>query len=105
MPALAAPAQEARPSVRAGGGRLAGAGIVPCGIPGYEDTRALDGLRASEYRYLDAEGQIYLDYTGAGLPAHHCWSEAARHGSRRRPCSVWRGEMSPTAPSARARTW
>ena len=104
MPALAAPAEKTRLAGRAPGG-LPELASFRAAFPGYEDTRALDGLRASEYRYLDAEGQIYLDYTGAGLLAHHCWSVAARHGSRRRPCSVWRGEMSPTAPSARARTW
>jgi selenocysteine lyase/cysteine desulfurase len=31
--------------------------------------RRIDALRASEYWYLDAEGRVYLDYTGAGLPA------------------------------------
>src|SRR6266851_2477230 len=37
--------------------------------PGYPATGALDELRAAEYGYLDAEGHVYLDYTGAGLPA------------------------------------
>jgi selenocysteine lyase/cysteine desulfurase len=31
----------------------------------------LDELRASEYSYLDANGQVYLDYTGAGLPSQY----------------------------------
>jgi hypothetical protein len=57
------------PAVRAGGGRPAGAGIVPCGPSRLRRHWALDSLRASEYWYLDADGQIYLDYTGAGLPA------------------------------------
>lgn len=35
----------------------------------YETTRRLDELRATEYGYLDRTGQVYLDYTGAGLPA------------------------------------
>jgi selenocysteine lyase/cysteine desulfurase len=39
--------------------------------PEYEHTRALDDLRAREFARLDASGQVYLDYTGAGL-----WSEA-----------------------------
>jgi selenocysteine lyase/cysteine desulfurase len=37
--------------------------------PGYRSTALLDQLRATEYSYLDAGGQVYLDYTGAGLPA------------------------------------
>ena len=37
--------------------------------PGYSSTVLLDWLRASEYSYLDAAGHVYLDYTGAGLPA------------------------------------
>jgi selenocysteine lyase/cysteine desulfurase len=37
--------------------------------PGYARTRSLDSVRAAEYPYLDASGQVYLDYTGAGLPA------------------------------------
>ena len=37
--------------------------------PEYADTNALDELRATEYARLDATGQIYLDFTGAGLYA------------------------------------
>ncbi len=37
--------------------------------PDYERTGALDALRASEYRRLDAERHVYLDYTGGGLYA------------------------------------
>ena len=37
--------------------------------PGYRSTALLDRLRATEYSYLDAGGHVYLDYTGAGLPA------------------------------------
>lgn len=37
--------------------------------PGYQSTALLDRLRATEYSYLDAGGHVYLDYTGAGLPA------------------------------------
>ncbi len=47
--------------------------------PGYDDTMALDALRVSEYWYLDAEGQIYLDYTGAGLPAQ---AQLSAHAAR-----------------------
>lgn len=28
-------------------------------------------LRDAEYSYLDARGQVYLDYTGSGLPSRH----------------------------------
>jgi molybdenum cofactor sulfurtransferase len=37
--------------------------------PEYASTARLDELRASEYGRLDARGQVYLDYTGASLPA------------------------------------
>ncbi len=35
--------------------------------PEYETTTSLDTLRAAEYARLDAHGDVYLDYTGAGL--------------------------------------
>jgi len=35
--------------------------------PAYEGTLHLDELRAREYARLDAQGQVYLDYTGGGL--------------------------------------
>jgi selenocysteine lyase/cysteine desulfurase len=38
--------------------------------PEYATTTALDALRASEYGRLDAQGIVYLDYTGGGLHAH-----------------------------------
>jgi selenocysteine lyase/cysteine desulfurase len=34
---------------------------------GYERTRALDELRASEFFRLDEHGHVYLDYTGGGV--------------------------------------
>ncbi len=37
--------------------------------PGYLSTCELDSLRGQEYARLDQLGQIYLDYTGAGLYA------------------------------------
>lgn len=39
------------------------------------DTAVLDRLRRSEYARLDATGQVYLDYTGAGLYADSQLSE------------------------------
>jgi len=35
--------------------------------PDYEKTSALDALRQREFSRLDAQGQIYIDYTGSGL--------------------------------------
>jgi molybdenum cofactor sulfurtransferase len=37
--------------------------------PEYRSTSHLDALRAVEYGRLDEHGQVYLDYTGAGLHA------------------------------------
>jgi molybdenum cofactor sulfurtransferase len=37
--------------------------------PAYAATSALDNLRAAEYGRLDAQGIVYLDYTGGGLHA------------------------------------
>lgn len=45
--------------------------------PGYEKTSALDALRQREFGRLDAQGQIYLDYTGSGLYGS---SQVERHG-------------------------
>src|SRR5215471_2298227 len=50
--------------------------------PEYAATSRLDDLRATEYGYLDEGGHVYLDYTGAGLPARRQLREhAARIGS------------------------
>ena len=49
--------------------------------PGYAGTARLDELRATEYSYLDAGGHVYLDYTGAGLPAR---SQILAHAARLR---------------------
>jgi selenocysteine lyase/cysteine desulfurase len=37
--------------------------------PGYAATSRLDELRATEYAHLDKNGEVYLDYTGAGVYA------------------------------------
>ena len=39
------------------------------GHPEFEQTRALDDLRASEYARLDRAGQVFLDYTAGGVYA------------------------------------
>jgi selenocysteine lyase/cysteine desulfurase len=49
--------------------------------PGYRSTALLDRLRATEYSYLDAGGHVYLDYTGAGLPAQ---AQLSAHAERMR---------------------
>jgi selenocysteine lyase/cysteine desulfurase len=49
--------------------------------PDYRSTALLDRLRATEYSYLDAGGHVYLDYTGAGLPAQ---AQLSAHAERMR---------------------
>ncbi|MGH9253889.1 MAG: aminotransferase class V-fold PLP-dependent enzyme [Vicinamibacterales bacterium] len=44
--------------------------------PDYERTGHLDALRASEYRRLDAQGHVYLDYAGGSL---HAESQVREH--------------------------
>ena len=44
--------------------------------PDYEATHVLDQLRASEYRRLDEQRHVYLDYTGGGL---HAESQVREH--------------------------
>ena len=51
--------------------------------PGHRSTVLLDRLRTTEFSYLDAGGHIYLDYTGAGLPAQsQLRAHVERVGSR-----------------------
>ncbi len=45
--------------------------------PAYAQTAALDRLRATEYRRLDEQSQVYVDYTGGGLYAE---SQVREHG-------------------------
>jgi selenocysteine lyase/cysteine desulfurase len=44
--------------------------------PEYKTTEVLDRLRSTEYRRLDAERQVYLDYTGGSL---HAESQLRQH--------------------------
>jgi selenocysteine lyase/cysteine desulfurase len=46
--------------------------------PAYSGTGALDDLRAAEYGRLDAQGTVYLDYTGGGL---HADSQVREHAA------------------------
>ena len=45
--------------------------------PEYDRTNAVNTLRASDYRRLDAGRHVYLDYTGGGL---HAESQVRDHG-------------------------
>ena len=45
-------------------------------FPDYQGTGRIDALRASEYRRLDAQHHVYLDYTGGGL---HAESQVREH--------------------------
>jgi selenocysteine lyase/cysteine desulfurase len=44
--------------------------------PDYASTSVLDSLRTSDYGRLDAQDQVYLDYTGGGL---HAMSQVMEH--------------------------
>jgi selenocysteine lyase/cysteine desulfurase len=47
--------------------------------PAFAETAAIDGLRAKEFARLDAQGHVYLDYTGGGLYAE---SQVRRHAEQ-----------------------
>ncbi|KDN62703.1 putative aminotransferase class-V [Colletotrichum sublineola] len=47
--------------------------------PEYNATSHLDDLRATDYSYLDKQGHLYLNFTGAGLAAQ---SQLRAHESR-----------------------
>ncbi|GIH20364.1 aminotransferase class V-fold PLP-dependent enzyme [Rugosimonospora africana] len=51
--------------------------------PEYSTTARLDELRTTEYAHLDRDGGVYLDYTGAGVPAAAQLAEHARRLSER----------------------
>lgn len=68
--------------------------------PGYGSTEVLDQLRATDYRYLDAEGHCYLDYTGSGLVADsqlHAHATRIRSGVYGNPHSGSPSSMRSTA--------
>ncbi|MGK2856895.1 MAG: aminotransferase class V-fold PLP-dependent enzyme [Thermoanaerobaculia bacterium] len=46
--------------------------------PAFAGTAALDSTRAAELRRLDSAGQVYLDYTGAGLYPESLITEHSR---------------------------
>ena len=45
-------------------------------FPEYAETSSLDALRATDYRRLDDQGHVYLDYTGGSL---YATSQLRRH--------------------------
>ena len=45
-------------------------------FPSYRSTARLDELRATEYKRLDEQRQVYLDYTGGSL---HAETQVAQH--------------------------
>ncbi len=47
-------------------------------FPEYTSTHAIDALRVREYRRLDDQHHVYLDYTGAGL---HAQSQVLEHAA------------------------
>ena len=47
-------------------------------FPEYASTSLLDALRATEYRRLDEQQHVYLDYTGGSL---HAESQVLRHAA------------------------
>lgn len=74
--------------------------------PDYGKTTALDELRASEYGYLDEQGHVYLDYTGAGLAAraqHRAHQARAMRTTFGNPHSLSPASQSSTDMVERAR--
>ena len=49
--------------------------------PDFAETAQIDAIRETDYQRLDATGQAYLDYTGAGL-YRKARSPDTRRGSR-----------------------
>ena len=75
--------------------------------PDYARTAALDELRAAEYSRLDAQGHVYLDYTGGGLYAESQVDEHVallRGGVYGNPHSVNPTSMAVTRLVERARS-
>ncbi|MEU1586504.1 aminotransferase class V-fold PLP-dependent enzyme [Micromonospora sp. NPDC005710] len=80
----------------------------PTALPGYAATARIDELRATEYRHLDTDGQVYLDYAGAGVAAraqvraHHDRLLAGLYGNphSENPTSVAAGSLVESARQA-----
>src|SRR5215471_21611447 len=68
-------------------------------FPTYDTTQSLDTLRMTDYARLDAQEQVYLDYTGGGLYAE---SQVREHAELLRS-SVF-GNPHSTNPASQAMT-
>src|SRR5437763_10146935 len=68
-------------------------------FPTFDTTHALDTLRATEYARLDAQQQVYLDYTGGGL-----YAECQVRGHAELLCSHVFGNPHSTNPASQAMT-
>src|SRR6266700_2315143 len=76
--------------------------------PAFENSAALDHLRATEYTYLDERGHIYLDYTGGGLYAESQLREhfeLLRHNVFGNPHSLSPASQAMTELDERARAF
>jgi selenocysteine lyase/cysteine desulfurase len=67
--------------------------------PEYEGTRRLDELRATEYRRLDEERHVYLDYAGGSL---HAESQVREHAELL--CRTVSGNPHSASPTSSATT-
>ena len=67
--------------------------------PAYETTLGIDELRARDYARLDANRQVYLDYTGAGL-----YAESQVHAHQRMLEEHVFGNPHSTNPTSQAAT-
>ncbi|MBF6169614.1 aminotransferase class V-fold PLP-dependent enzyme [Streptomyces gardneri] len=66
--------------------------------PAYQGTRHLDRVRAEDFRRLDEQGLIYLDYTGSGLPSR----SQLRAYQRAMGEEIWGNPHSASLPSRRS---
>jgi selenocysteine lyase/cysteine desulfurase len=96
-----------RGPVTAAGERAAFA-VFRSRYPEWASTHAIDRLRASDYARLDAQRQVYLDYTGGGLygesqlAAHHALLRASVLGNphSESPTSLASTELAERARAA-----
>lgn len=68
-------------------------------FPEYQSTIELDRIRSEDYRRLDREHHVYLDYTGGGL-----YAESQVHKHQQLLMEGIFGNPHSTNPSSRAST-
>ena len=76
--------------------------------PEFEATRALDGLRATEYARLDRAGHVFLDYTAGGVYADsqvRAHADLLMSGAFGNPHSTNRASAAMTELVERARSY